>query len=35
MGVLRVEVIGAKNLVGADRSGKSDVSIGILDGERG
>lgn len=26
MGVLRVELIGAKNLVGADRSGKSDVS---------
>lgn len=26
MGVLRVEVVGAKNLMAGDRSGKSDVS---------
>ena len=26
MGILRVEVIGAKNLMAGDRSGKSDVS---------
>jgi hypothetical protein len=30
MGVLRVDVLGAKNLVGADRSGKSDASINLL-----
>jgi len=26
MGILRVEVLGAKNLMAGDRSGKSDVS---------
>jgi hypothetical protein len=27
MGILRVEVIGAKNLMAGDRSGKSDVGL--------
>ena len=27
MGILRVEVIGAKNLMAGDRSGKSDVCL--------
>jgi len=32
MGILRVEVIGAKNLMAGDRSGKSDVSsFSVLD----
>jgi Ca2+-dependent lipid-binding protein len=30
MGILRVEVIGAKNLMAGDRSGKSDVSLPLL-----
>lgn len=30
MGILRVEVIGAKNLMAGDRSGKSDVSPTFL-----
>jgi hypothetical protein len=29
MGILRVEVLGAKDLMAGDRSGKSDVSIVI------
>jgi len=29
MGLLRVDVISAKGLVGADRSGKSDVSVPV------
>jgi hypothetical protein len=37
MGILRVEVIGAKNLMAGDRSGKSDVCLplipSIIDGE--
>jgi hypothetical protein len=30
MGILRVEVIGAKNLMAGDRSGKSDVCLSLL-----
>jgi hypothetical protein len=30
MGILRVEVIGAKNLMAGDRSGKSDVCLSPL-----
>jgi hypothetical protein len=33
MGILRVEVIGAKNLMAGDRSGKSDVSWMGKEGE--
>lgn len=34
MGVLRVEVIGGKNLMAGDRSGKSDVSVQCRSAER-
>ena len=34
MGVLRVEVIGAKDLMAADRSGKSDASLVFFDDNR-
>lgn len=34
MGILRVEVIGAKNLMAGDRSGKSDVCPPLADYDR-